>query len=133
VVQDDNRGCKRLSTGAFKPSSGENGGMSVDIEAKIIEAGLTPTEYVTNPTFIGSVSIQASAVRALNLWIGYDPLPENPHHGEVWGQPPRVNRFSKEQQKGLLAASNWYVQLRTLNCHKCLNRLMPTSPPPQVL
>lgn len=100
VVRDDNRGCSRISTKAFSPSSGENGGMSVDIEAQIVQANLDPREYVTTPVFTGAVSFVAGAVRALNLRIGYDPIDENPYHGEVWGNP-RPNRFKKFTKKGI--------------------------------
>lgn len=84
--------------------------MSVDLEAKIVEAELDPREYVTTPIFTGSVSFLASAVRALNLWIGYDPIPENPYHGEVWGTP-KPNRFKNSQKKGLHNTCGWYVRL----------------------
>ena len=33
----------------------------------------------------GSGQFSASDIRALNLWAGYDPIPENRCHGEVWG------------------------------------------------
>lgn len=110
VVWDPNRGCNRVSTKAFTPSSGTDAGMSVDIEAMICGDGQNPKEYVTTPVFTGSVSFSAKDARALGLWVGYDPLPENPFHGEVWGVP-RPNRFSSGQKKGLLRASEWYVPL----------------------
>ena len=110
VVWDENRGCNRISSKAFSPSSGVGGGMSVDVEAKIIADHLSPHEYVTTPAFTGSVHFLASAARALDLWIGYDPLPENPYHGEVWNSV-RPNRFSNAQKKGLQNACNWYVPL----------------------
>ncbi len=110
IIRDDNRDCSRVSSKAFSPSSGPNGGMSVDVEARIIADDLDPHEYVTTPVFTGSVSFLASAARALNLWIGYDPIPDNPYHGEVWGNP-RPNRFSGGQKKGLQNACEWYVPL----------------------
>jgi len=51
VIWDDNQNCQRVSTKAFSPSSGENGGMSVDIESLIIENNINPEEYVTTPIF----------------------------------------------------------------------------------
>jgi hypothetical protein len=110
VVWDENRGCNRISSKAFSPSSGENGGMSVDIEDLILEGGHNPKQYVTTPIFTGSVAFSADNVRNLGLRIGYDPIQENPYHGEVWGSP-RANRFSNPQKKGLLAASEWYVEI----------------------
>lgn len=112
VVWDSNKECNRVSTKAFSPSSGECGGMSVDIESLIIENDHDPKEYVTTPIFTGSVSFLASDVRELELRIGYDPISENPYHGEVWGNNQRPNRFSNSQKKKLKAASKWYVELK---------------------
>lgn len=84
--------------------------MSVDIEDLILEGGHNPKQYVTTPIFTGSVAFSADNVRNLGLRIGYDPIQENPYHGEVWGSP-RANRFSNPQKKGLLAASEWYVEI----------------------
>lgn len=114
VVWDENRGRNRVSSKAFTPSSGENDGMSVDVEALIIADGHDPKEYVTTPVFIGSVAFSAGVARALDLRVGYDPIPKNPYHGEVWGNP-RPNRFSNSQKKGLMAASAWYVELKDVD------------------
>lgn len=84
--------------------------MSVDIEAKIVEAGLEPRAYVTTPVFTNSVCFSAKSVRDTGLWIGYDPIPDNKHHGEVWGHP-KPNRFSKSQVTDLQNAAEWYVPL----------------------
>lgn len=87
--------------------------MSVDIEQLIIASGLQPKHYVVDPVFTGAVAFSASDVRSLGLWIGYEPLQNNPCHGEVWGATPtRHNRFTKTQKDGLAAAARWYVPLR---------------------
>lgn len=114
VVWDDNRGRYRVSSKAFTPSSGQNHGMSVDVEALIVADGHDPKEYVTTPIFTGSVAFSAVAARALDLILGFDPIPENPYHGEVWGNC-RPNRFSKRQKDGLKAASAWYVELEDVD------------------
>ena len=72
--------------------------------------GVDPRQYVTTPVFTGSVAFSAGAARALGLLVGYDPVPTNPYHGEVWGGS-RPNRFSQRQKKGLAEASRWYVEL----------------------
>lgn len=110
VVNDENLGCRRVSTKAFSPSSGENGGMSVDVESLIIKGGQNPEEYVTTPIFTGSVKFIADDIRKLGLIVGYDPIPDNPYHGEIWGAE-RPNRFTKSQKRGLMRASEWYVKL----------------------
>lgn len=110
LIRDDNLGCSRVSTKAFSPSSEENGGMSIDIEALIISDGQDPKRFVTTPTFTGSVVFTAGAARDLGLLVGYHEVPDNKYHGEVWGSN-RPNRFSKRQRNGLLASSEWYVEL----------------------
>lgn len=111
VVQDDNTGRLRTSSKLFTPSSGTNGGMSVDILKLIEEANLNPQEYVTTPVFTGSVCFSAQDARALGLRVGYDPLEENPYHGEVWGPADRPQRFTKGEKRALARASEWFVEI----------------------
>ncbi len=61
--------------------------MSVDLQQQIEEAGLDARTYVTTPRWVGSLRFEASALRDEGFLVGFDPLPENPHHGEVWGKP----------------------------------------------
>ncbi|MEP2877961.1 MAG: hypothetical protein ABJL55_05350 [Roseibium sp.] len=94
----------KISTMAFRPSSGPNGGMSVDIENLIIENGLDPKEFVISPPFIGAVKLLVEQLRANDFVVGYDPLPDNEFHGEVWG------RFSKSKQRKLVDQSVYLVE-----------------------
>jgi hypothetical protein len=116
VVFDENIGQNRISSKLFKPSSGENGGMSVDILALMVADGVDPRRFVTSSTFLGSLVFQAGVARGVGLWIGYDPITgdplieDNPYHGEVWGHP-RPNRFTAAQQTALRKASTWFVEL----------------------
>lgn len=105
AVFDAKIGGKRLSSMAFRKSSGVNGGMSIDLKRQIEEAGIDPKQWVTSPTWIGSVTLGVGELRADGFEVGYDPLPDNPHHGEVWGQ------FSKPQQKRLLSTCAWFVPI----------------------
>lgn len=111
VVWDGNRGCNRLSTKLYSPSSGYNGGMSIDIERKIVESDVEVREFVTTPKFTGSVRFLAGEIRKIKLRLGYDPLPDNPHHGEVWGNDDRPNYFSKGQKNALARTAEWFVEL----------------------
>lgn len=120
VVWDHNRGRRRISKKAYSKSSGENGGMSVDIEKLIVADDKNPSGWVTTPRFTGSVSFSAHQIRNFDLMIGYEPIkdeldvPDNPYHGEVWtSQPSR--RFSNKQQKGLLHTAEWYVELEDVD------------------
>lgn len=96
LVYDAKLLANRPSTMAFQPSTGEGGGMSVDLERLIEEAGVDPVEYVCSRPWVGAVRFTAGALRAEGLMVGFDPLPSNPYHGEVWGN------FSKGLQKRLL-------------------------------
>lgn len=111
VIWDENRQSHRISSKLYSKSSGLKEGMSVDIEALILADGLPPLEYVTTPVYTGSVVFTASNIRALDLFVGYDPIKDtNPYHGEVWTKAP-AKRFSKSQKDGLAKFSSWYVAL----------------------
>lgn len=105
VVFDPKINGNRISSYAFKPSSGVKSGLSVDLQRQIEDAGLDAREYVTNPRWVGSLSINVGQIRVNGFMIGYDPLPDNPYHGEVWGE------FSKANQKKLRDISNWFVPI----------------------
>ncbi len=104
-VVDDPRSGKRISTMAFQPSSGKNGGLSVDIEFLILSSGVEPRSLLNSSGHLGVLSFQVGDVRQLGFSVGYDPLPDNPFHGEVWGN------FSRPNKKKLLQLSSWYVPI----------------------
>lgn len=101
----DAAGAKRLSSMAFQSSSEDGQGMSVDLENAIIEGGCDPEEHVTSPVWIGSVRFFAGDLRGENLQVGFDPVPDNPFHGQVWGA------FPKGKRKRLLAMCEWFVPI----------------------
>lgn len=104
VTDEKYPGKKRISGSmAFRPSTGENGGMSVDLESLIVEAGVDARAFVASPEWVGAVRFTAGAVRAEGFMVGYDPMPNNPYHGQVWG------RFSKQVQKRLAALAEPFV------------------------
>lgn len=102
-------GSPRVSSMALTVSSGHDGGMSVDLERLIMEAGVDPRVHVTTPKHIASVRFEAGDLRAEDLIVGVDPLPENPHHGEVWGRIP-PGKF-----KRLMRQAQWFVALPDVN------------------
>lgn len=110
-VVPDKDGGKRLSSMAYKASSGQNGGMSVDLEALIVAAGVNPKVHVTTPRWVGSIRFTADGLRAEGFMVGYDPLeedpphPANPFHGEVWGD------FSRARQRRMSEIAEWYVSI----------------------
>ena len=90
---------------AFSPSSGAHGGMSVDLQTQIEEAGCNCHEYVTSPVWLGSVRFEAGALRREGLQVGFHPLDQNPYHGEVWGN------FSNAMKRRLLHLAIWFVEI----------------------
>lgn len=98
-------GGRRVSTLAFQGSTDGNNGMSVDLECSIVEAGLNARDFVTSPRFMGSIWFSAGFLRSESFQVGYDPLPENPHHGEVWGT------FTRGRKNRLLASAKWFVAI----------------------
>ena len=111
VVPDHNSGGQRVSSKLFSPSSGPNGGMSVDLLGLIKQSGVEPKQFVTTPEFTGSVAFAASSARDCGLWIGFNPTEHNPYHGEVWRPPPPCGNFSKGQKRTLMSSSSWFVEL----------------------
>lgn len=104
----DKDGQKRISSMAFNPSSAAlGGGLSVDLQQEIENAKLDPYKFVTSPRWIGSVKFSASQLRSQGFSVGFDPLlPDNPYHGEVWGQ------FSSSKKKYLINAASWFVKIQ---------------------
>lgn len=90
---------------AFQPSSDAlGGGLSVDLQREIEESGSDVVQFVTTPSWIGSVRFTARQLRDEHFMVGYDPLPPgNPFHGEVWGH------FSTGKKKQLLRIAQWFV------------------------
>ncbi len=101
----DATGGRRISTMAFQASSDGNRGMSVDLEASILEAGVDAKTFVTTPRFLGSVWFFAGFLREEAFMVGYDPLADNVHHGEVWGN------FSRGRRNKLLNTAQWFVEV----------------------
>jgi len=108
----DKDGKLRISSMAYKASSGRNGGISIDLKQLIEQDGLDPREYVTTPRWMGSVLFKVADLRTLEFKVGYDPLesPEpNPYHGEVWGN------FSRSQVRKLQNLAVWFVDIPDVN------------------
>jgi hypothetical protein len=78
-------GRRRISSVLFNPSSGKNGGLSVDLLRPMVEAGIDPAERLTSRRWLGALLLKARDFRKEKLKVGYHPLPHNSFHGEVWG------------------------------------------------
>lgn len=84
--------------------------MSVDLLALMIAVEVDAQSHVTTPQFTGAIALVASAIRDLDLRVGYDPVPSNSYHGEVWGKE-RPNKFTNAQSRGLANAARWFVAI----------------------
>jgi hypothetical protein len=107
LVVIDKDGTKRLSSMAFQAASPtQGGGMSVDLQREIEEAGVNAKEFVSHQPWIGAVRFTAKMIRDAGFSVGYDPLPpENPYHGEVWGT------FTTGNKKKLQRIAEWFVAI----------------------
>lgn len=109
-ISDYPNGVRRISSLAFKTYYGPYEGMSVDLERFIRESGQDPRIYVTTPRWYGSLQLNVGRVRDVNLLVGYDPVPENPYHGQIWnkdGKPTKGQQ--KQQERALRRISAWFV------------------------
>lgn len=105
LVNDEKSGGLRISSLAFNPSKGTNGGLSVDLKRQIEEAGLDARQYVTDARWLGAVYFTAGALRENGFIVGFDPLVSNPYHGEIWGG------FTRPQKNKLRQLCRWFVQI----------------------
>ena len=105
LVNGEKIGARRISSMAFNPSKGPNGGLSVDLKRQIEEAGLDARQYVTDARWLGSIYFTAGALRENGFLVGSDPLPNNPYHGEIWGS------FTTAQKKILRPLCRWFVRI----------------------
>lgn len=109
LVVDPKIGGKRISSMAFSPSNGPNGGMSVDIQKLIEEAGIEARTFVTTPVWIGSVRLKVGDLRNEELKVGFEPTKANQFHGEVWGN------FTMEKKERLKELSEWFVPMEDVS------------------
>lgn len=96
IVDDQNAGVKRPSTGAF---TDEN--LSVDAEPLLIANGLDHTFSLKGYTNFALVAFPASAARDKQLAVIPKPLNDNPAHTEVNGKK------SYGVQKHLVRSCDW--------------------------
>ncbi|MFZ1107592.1 MAG: hypothetical protein WAN43_04500 [Rhodomicrobium sp.] len=111
-ISDYPNGVRRISSLAFKTYQGPCEGMSVDLERFIREAGEDPRIYVTTPKWYGSLQLSVGQIRDANLLVGYDPVPKNPYHGQIWnrdGKPTKGQQ--KQQERALRRISSWFVEI----------------------
>ena len=104
-LADGPNGTLIVSSMALEPSTDPSGGVSIDIEGSVLAAGLDLVQHITSPQFLGSVRFITGDLRSEDLLVGFDPIPDNDHHGEIWGHLPRGKR------KRLLKKARWFVPI----------------------
>jgi hypothetical protein len=88
----------RVASGAYSESKG--GGMSVDIEAWIVAAGLAVLHYVRSDC--GARRLRVGDLRALGMKVGWDPDNGHEHHGAVWNMPKAQSSRRKISRMAIL-------------------------------
>ena len=90
----------------------QTGGVSVDLMRPMLEDNVDCEKFVTTPKYLGSIVLEAKALRSASFKIGYDPVPENdpidlenPYHGLLWG------KVSSQKIKELIRNSSWLVPI----------------------
>jgi hypothetical protein len=107
IVPDKNTGRRRISTLLYKDQ--DNNGLSIDLKKLIESKDLDPKKYVTTPRWIGSVLLPVQGVRHLGCKVGFNPLDDNPYHGEIWGAS------TKKIAKKLSALAHWFVPINDID------------------
>lgn len=91
-------GGRRISTGAFSRSSDAYGGLSLGAK-KVLECLEKTTEEWAAGRFSAVVCFPAEMLRKAGVWIGWDPLDDDPAHCNAWdasGKPfPRRRSLRK--------------------------------------
>jgi hypothetical protein len=113
-IVEGKAGGKRLSSAAFEPSSAGQDpyrGLSVDHETLILADGRDARAYVTNPQQPGSLVLTTKNFRDRQFLVGFDPIPGNDYHGQVWAAPTRGSGFTKSTKRALLREASWFVDI----------------------
>ena len=99
----DGAGGRRLSKGAFAPSSEQRDpyqGMSAELLEMILNDGCSPAERIP-AAHEAAVTLKVKKLRNLGLIVGHDPINGlNPYHVGVWG-------VKRSHQKRLLQLCEW--------------------------
>ena len=82
---------QRLTSVVWEPSSGLNGGLSVNLESLILEQGIRSESFLISQRYPASIKMNLGLIRDYGFLIGFDPinndaeLPDNPCHCQIWG------------------------------------------------
>ena len=104
LVDDDNRGGKRISSAAF--CDHQNGSpMSVVLGQEVLNAGRDPQSVLAGHQGFYLASVTAGLARSLKQAIARRPVPEEPAHAEVFGKKTK----SVKRKRKLAKAATWII------------------------
>jgi hypothetical protein len=99
LVRDDDTGLARVSSGVFKDKE-----LSINIESVLSDAGSSAEACLHNYKTHILISITAGDARHFCQAVCYDPLPNDPSHGLVYGSKNKTSIHN-----GLRAAAVWAI------------------------
>lgn len=85
LVEDKNRGGKRISKAAFEDHP-DGSPMSVVLGAEVLAAGRDPQSVISGHDDFCLAALTAGLARSLNQGITRKPLANEPAHAEVFGK-----------------------------------------------
>ena len=85
LVEDKNRGGKRISKAAFEDHP-DGSPMSVVLGAEVLAAGRDPQSVIAGHDDFCLAAVTAGLARSLNQGITRKPLADEPAHAEVFGK-----------------------------------------------
>lgn len=109
-TRDERTGLPRPQSIAFTFSTEGSCSMSVDIEKPMLDDRLLPTHYA----FLagkGVVRVTAEKARELQMRVGPEPIPGNPHHGGIWQPNPAISSNQLDKRRRELSRSAVLVAL----------------------
>jgi hypothetical protein len=106
----DPKGSFRPHSNAFTFSSEGSRSMSVDVEQPMLNDGLPPTHYAFRAGK-GVVRVTVAKARELDLLVGPEPIPGNPHHGGIWEPNPSISKNQLDRRVKALSRSSEFVAL----------------------
>ena len=103
-IHSTDDGGRRISSGAFQRSSDKYQGMSLGAK-KILDCADTSVEEWARGRFSTVVCFPASDLRAIDVKVGWDPIPDDRAHCNAWGRIPtgHAKRLAREANRRFFA------------------------------
>lgn len=100
----------RLKSSLYQTSTyGDSPGMSVDHEPSMRIDNIDLEARYRNGNWLGAVALNVGFLRGLGLRIGYNPIPGNSYHCEVWGN------ITASLKREIQENATWFVPIDGIN------------------